>query len=164
MKRPSPATSLASRCPWLPAAVLAVGGLALAAAGQTALLREDQLASDRNPFAVQGSAYGRLLARLSEETVDRVWHLGVEQVVPHHISGDEHDEAHGLAVAEEDEEEAGPSGPIEMAKERLGQMRFVKFHRTNPYSLSERHLASVKREIEGMLLRSYRMDPGHLGS
>jgi len=149
---------------WIPSAALALGGLALAAAAQSSLQHDDLLATDRNPLAIQGSAYGRLLARLSEETVDRVWHLGVEQIVPHHISGDEHDDAHDHSYSDDDEEPLSPRGPIELAKALLGEMRVVKYTRTNPYSLSERHLATVKREIEGMLLRAYKMDPGHLGA
>lgn len=53
---------------------------------------DGQFQDNGNPFAIQGSAYGKLFARLSETTIDRVWHLGVEQIVPHYMSGIDHDE------------------------------------------------------------------------
>jgi hypothetical protein len=68
--------------------LLIAGGLALAVGGLSSLNNESSpLRHSRNPFAIQGSAYGKLLARLSETTIDRVWHLGVEQIVPHYMSG-----------------------------------------------------------------------------
>jgi len=147
------------------AAAMVLGGALLAAAGQQGLHRSGKLATDRNPLAVQGSAYGRLLARLAEDTIDRVWHLGVEQIVPHHISGDEHGHSSDDVQSDwGDGSTPAPSGPIAAAKDILNEMRITKYSRTNPYSLTQRHLATVKREIEGMLLRAYNMDPGHLGA
>lgn len=74
------------------AIIIAIAGLILAAAGLTGLTRnqEDALRHERNPFALQGSGYGKLLARLSQDTIDKVWHIGVEQVNPAH-----HDHDHG---------------------------------------------------------------------
>ncbi len=72
-----------------------LGGVILTAGGLISLRSSDGLATDRNPFAIQRSAYGKLLARLSETTVDRVWHMGVEQVAPHkHDVDDEHSHDH----------------------------------------------------------------------
>ncbi len=72
--------------------LLGIAGLALAAVGLAGLRTNPVLRHSQNPLAVQGSAYGKLLARLSETTIDRVWHLGVEQIVPHYMSGTAHDE------------------------------------------------------------------------
>ncbi|MEX2579329.1 MAG: hypothetical protein WD342_09745 [Verrucomicrobiales bacterium] len=197
------------------------GGVALTAVGIHSLRSDDSLRTDRNPFALQSSAYGKLLARLSESTIDRVWHLGVEQIAPHdhdhdhHGHGDDdhdHDHGdHGHAQHDhaqhdhgEDEHEAAHAGehshavndhdhdhgdyhcegcriaaeaaasaspgragseepPIDRAKQWLGRLSAVKYLRTNPKSMSEAHLATVKKDIEGMLLRSYKMDPTHYG-
>lgn len=73
---------------------LILSGLALMAGAWVPLESAGQLATDRNPFAIQRSAYGKLFARLGETTVDRVWHIGVEQVSPH-SHGDDHDHVCG---------------------------------------------------------------------
>ncbi len=139
-------------------------GLALAAAGQSALSSHEALRHSRNPFAVQGSAYGKLLARLAETTIDRVWHLGVEQIVPHYMSGENHHHGH-----REEEAAAGSPAPREESLLKAGkhwiQDRVVAQHtRTNEKSMSEAHLATVYRDIEGMLLRSFKFDPTHYGA
>ncbi len=72
-------------------------GLLLAGFGLVNLKsREEGLRHHRNPFAIQQSGYGKTLARLSQDTVDVVWHLGIEQVNPiGHVHGQEgHDHDH----------------------------------------------------------------------
>lgn len=68
-------------------------GLVLATTGHLALRSESRMHPNQNAFGLKQSAYGKLLARLSETTIDRVWHLGVEQVAPH--SHDDHGHDHG---------------------------------------------------------------------
>ena len=47
--------------------LLIIGGIALATGGLHLMTNDSTgLPHNRNPFAVQGSAYGKLLARLSE--------------------------------------------------------------------------------------------------
>lgn len=168
--------------------LLVVAGLGLAANGVLSLNSTEQLRHHRNPFAIQQSAYGKLFARLSETTVDRVWHLGVEQIVPHYMSGVEHGDE------EENEAEAtaalldGPLSPAALPEElphpeneelvktpeqrtslELGkrwiQDRVVAQHtRTNPNGLNQQHLNTVYKEIEELLLRSFKMDPTHYGA
>ncbi|MEM9282313.1 MAG: hypothetical protein AAGA96_10830 [Verrucomicrobiota bacterium] len=105
------------------------------------------------------------MARLSESTVDRVWHLGVEQIVPHNIDGSLAHAGMGPTVDIPITEEVLPQKPaLEQLKDWFNGMRVVKYARTNPYSLSERHLAVVKKEVEEMLLESYKMDPSHYGA
>lgn len=165
--------------------LLITGGLILAAAGLAALNdAESPLRHSRNPLAIQGSAYGKLLARLSETTIDRVWHLGVEQIVPHYMSGGKHDhDDHDHGTADhEDEDDHGKEEGLHAAAEgmkktskapdsllhqgkRWFQDRVIaQHHRTNPNSLNERHLATVHRDIEEKLLRSFKLDPTHYGA
>ena len=154
-------SSCRANLPWLAAVLIGAIVTSLAMAN---LNSSGKLKQDGNRFAVYGSAYGRLLARLSETTVDRVWHLGVEQIVPHNIDGSMHG---GNSLAEEIEA-AAPNLPgqpgIDHLKEWYTGMRVAKYSRTNPYSLSESHLFTVKKEVEEMLLRSFKMDPGHYGA
>ena len=153
--------------PSVAALLFILPGLGLAALGLSSLKESQNLHTDLNPLAIQKSAYGKLLARLSETTIDRVWHLGVEQIVPHIISGDDHGEEHEateMASAKEETAKMSRKAPVEEAKLWLNGMRYVKYHRTNPYSLNTGHLATVKKELEQMLLNSYKMDPLHYGA
>ena len=78
-------------------AITAIAGLALAAVGTSNLKRSEAgIRYHHNPFALHESAYGKLLAELSQDTVDQVWHIGIEQVNPasHRHSGD-HDNHKG---------------------------------------------------------------------
>ena len=68
------------------AALILAGGILSALCVQP-MKSDGQFQDKGNPFAIQRSAYGKLFARLSETTIDRVWHLGVEQIVPHYMSG-----------------------------------------------------------------------------
>ncbi|MCB1206694.1 MAG: hypothetical protein KDN18_20720 [Verrucomicrobiae bacterium] len=155
------------------------GGLALAAAGMTSMIRPgNPLPSNQNPMALQGSAYGKLLARLSETTIDRVWHLGVEEIVPHYMTGiahgesesDHHDdrEAHSSpkpgASSASIAKAAESSNPIRTGKKWIQARVIAQHHRTNPNSLSESHKATVYHDVERMLLRSFKLDPTHYGA
>ena len=84
-------------------AITTTAGLALTVIGAANLKRSDEgsgagLAYHHNPLAIHESAYGMLLAELSQNTVDEVWHLGIEQVNPashSHGPGEHHDHDHG---------------------------------------------------------------------
>ena len=75
-------------------AITATAGLVLTAIGAANLKRSNEgagLAYHHNPLAIQESAYGMLLAELSQNTVDEVWHLGIEQVNPASHGHDDHE-------------------------------------------------------------------------
>lgn len=188
------------------------GGLALAAVAQLALSQQQGLRHSRNVFAIQGSAYGKLLARLAETTIDRVWHLGVEQIVPHYMSGEDHDHdhdhhhghghdhdhphchdhphghghdhdhpelahhehghaadaphtGHSHEAADVPAAALAPDGSLLQRGKKWIQARVVgQYTRTNGRALSKAHLATVYRDIEKMLLRSFKYDPTHYGA
>jgi hypothetical protein len=157
---------------FLPALAI-LSGIGLAAFGLSGLRSAKAMPHNQNPLAVQGSAYGKLLARLSETTIDRVWHLGVEQIVPHYMSGDaEHGhESPGAATTDAAiaakaslKERASSGSPLARAKLWFNDRVVAQHSRTNPKALNERHLATVHRDIERMLLRSFKLDPTHYGA
>lgn len=151
--------------PCISSLLLAVTGIILTSVSVLNLRSHGALQHDRNPMAIYGSAYGRLMARLSETTVDRVWHLGVEQIVPHVMDGSLAHSTMPQAVDTPKDESKTPKRPVvEQMKKWFHDMRVVQYTRTNPFSLNEKHLATVKKEVELMLLRSYKMDPGHYGA
>ncbi|MDF1740147.1 MAG: hypothetical protein P1U86_13375 [Verrucomicrobiales bacterium] len=212
-------------------ALLAIAGTALSGLSTASLHRNGKLATDQNPMAIQRSAFGKLLARLSESTIDRVWHMGVEQITPHGTGGCGpdcgHDHAPGETCSHGDSSDTftfhvDESGNIEeesdheghdhahddhdheghdhthdahdhgdheghdhgdhdhahhsvsgddgfhllgsTPKEWLQNASIIRYKRTNPRSLSSGHLAKVKKDVEEMLLRSYKMDPSHYGA
>lgn len=156
-------------------ALLITAGIGLSAAGLSDLRSGNALQHSRNVFAIQGSAYGKLLARLSETTIDRVWHLGVEQIVPHYMSGVSHgaDAVETVSPVEKAAADPGIAAVLPRPQEKplldrgkqWLQDRVIAQHtRTNPNSLNERHLATVHKDIEEMLLRSFKMDPTHYGA
>lgn len=133
----------------------------------TSLLDKNGLNADNNPFALKRSAYGRLLARLSETTVDRVWHLGVEEIVPHYMSGDTHGESAPASTPEtkdEVEKKVVRKPPIEEAKGWIQKRVISQYTRTNPYGMSEKHRLNINLDIADMLKRSYDLDPTHYGA
>ncbi len=163
--------------------LLIVAGVALAAHSVISLRSDEQLAHSRNPFAIQRSAYGKLFARLSETTVDRVWHLGVEQIVPHYMSGLKHgqkdDHAHSSEEHHDDLDHdhsheghdhlpsrsvAARKSGIDKGKRWIQDRVIAQHTRTNPNGLSQQHLNTVYKEIEELLLRSFKMDPTHYGA
>ncbi|MDF1823937.1 MAG: hypothetical protein P1U68_04800 [Verrucomicrobiales bacterium] len=155
-------------------ALYAIGFTAVAFSSVT-LSQSGTLDPGDNPFALKQSAYGRLLARLSETTVDRVWHLGVEQIVPHYMSGTEaHTEAATKHISEPTTEPAieattaskeAPSKPmIELAKGWVQKRVVSQYTRTNPHGMTEKHITSINRGIADMLKRSYDLDPTHYGA
>jgi hypothetical protein len=164
--------------------LLIVAGLGLTANGIFSLNSTGQFRHSRNPFAIQQSAYGKLFARLSETTVDRVWHLGVEQIVPHYMSGVKHGEGGNAEVgidqapatnadqevidhAEKDKAAViaanQPTG-LDKGKRWIQDRVIAQYTRTNPNSLNEQHLNTVYKDIEKLLLRSFKMDPTHYGA
>lgn len=147
------------------APLLIVSGLLLAAAGSYSLSGTDSLRHSRNPFAIQQSAYGKLLARLGETTIDRVWHLGVEQIVPHSMSGLPHGvaakvDASGVPISSP----LAAGTPIKRGKRWIQDRVIAQHSRTNHNALTPAHRATVCRDIENMLLRSFKLDPTHYGA
>ncbi len=67
---------------------LAFFGFALSGGALYLLKDGERLRYHHNPFAIQESGYGMLLARLSQDTVNKVWHYGFEEVDPY---GHDHD-------------------------------------------------------------------------
>ena len=152
------------------AIITAVAGLILAAVGISGLTggQEDALRHHRNPFALYGSGYGKIFARLSQDTIDKVWHLGVEQVNPidhdhHDDHGTDHDHAASGQEHEHTSSAAHGHGAIPAARDWLVDLKATRFDRTNPKSMSEAHRQTVAADIESMLLRGYKMDPTDYG-
>lgn len=145
---------------------LALAGVAFSILGGSSLSRSNLLATADNPFGIYRSAYGKLLARLGETTIDRIWHLGIEQIVPHYMSGDK--AAGSVAAVEDSNGNAGNAVQakplVESAKAWL-QKRIVSQHsRTNPYALSASHRDRVHKDLASLMQRSYRLDPTHYGA
>lgn len=182
--------------------ILLSGGAFLAVVSAVLLAQGGHLRHHRNPFAVQRSGYGMILARLSQDTVNKVWHYGIEGVNPHdHEPGQDtvhrHDHDHAcvhdhennhphpevlaqapiygsdpgpipnelLSVAGLPAEATSGGEPnlLQSGMEFLQDLKASKYNRTNPHGLTEAHKKKVAKDIEGLLLRSYQMDPTDYG-
>ena len=130
-----------------------------------------------NPLAIRGSGYGMTLARLSQDTVDRVWHMGVEQNSHHHHPNlDNHcDCASCRSEVKRSRDprlllnrgKPGPPPPppslVERAHDFINGLQHASNQRSSKYSLSERHKLTAARQIEKKLRNSYLMDPTNYG-
>lgn len=148
------------------ALAIAALGLFCSLFGGSLLSNSNQLATSENPFGLYRSAYGKLLARLGETTIDRIWHLGVEQIVPHYMSGDKAvtSQAPNPDSETASREEVATKPLVESAKAWL-QKRVVSQHsRTNPYALTSSHRERIHKDLANLMMRSYRLDPTHYGA
>lgn len=82
-----------------------------------------------NPFAIRGSGYGKMLSRLSEQDIDRAWHIGLE--------GEDHSDASTWQ----------------------GRYRMVKSTRTSSVPLSASHLRHIRTDIRRKLYQAFLLDP-----
>ena len=64
--------------------ILLVSGIFLVGGFASHLRGNGGLRHSQNPLAIQRSGYGMILARLSQNTVNRVWHYGLEGPAGHH--------------------------------------------------------------------------------
>ncbi|MFT5469967.1 MAG: hypothetical protein ACI8UO_005091 [Verrucomicrobiales bacterium] len=173
--------------------ILLALGLILFVYGTVSLRSSDRFRHNQNTFAIRSSGYGQLLARLSQDTVNKVWHYGIEGVNPHDdhdctAEGCDHDRDHEasyasstakslgrdlrpVAALEQDHHDHDDHGhdhhadfdPLGSMMSFVENMRVKQYQRTNPHGLNEAHKAAVAQDIEKVLLRSYRMDPTDYG-
>lgn len=166
--------------------VLVIGGLGLAWISASSLHRNGGLRHSQNPFAVQRSGYGMIIARLAQDAVNKAWHSGLETSGPcehEHDGPCEHDADHHDGQEPESERHTeqppamlmsvaglparGPGGAprsfLQWGIDGLTELKQAKGQRTNPHGLSEAHRKKVAADIEAVLLHSYRMDPADYG-
>ena len=71
--------------------IVPAAGFLLAISSAYSLKGSNKLHHNQNTFAIRSSGYGQVLARLSQDTVNKVWHYGIEGVNPTdgHVCSDE---------------------------------------------------------------------------
>ncbi len=135
------------------------------AISKTALRQVDFSSYEMNTFAVRQSGYGMLIARLSQDTVNRVWHAGVESSDHDHSKCEDPDHDHGDHAGHGHHLHGGYSftSMIEGVHSHLESMGNDKGARSSRYALSDRHKQQTAKGIGSTLFRSYRMDPTNYG-
>ncbi len=140
----------------------------------------DELRNDVNPFSIKKSGYGMIFARLSQQSVDRDWHLGVENSAGKSSDGDKAAEA--IASSSDNGCQLACRGfcnrklqlvncsdsceELTMLEEQLRRISDLKFevsNRTSRYGISERHKLSTKNNIRRRLAQSFALDPTNYG-
>ncbi len=137
-------------------------GIAISQAG---LRRVDFSSYTMNTFAVRQSGYGMMMARLSQDTINRVWHAGVESGDHDHSKCTNPDHDHGHDHGDHAHHHGGFSftSMIEGVHGKLEGMSNAKGARTSRFAMTERHKLQAAKQIESTLKRSYRMDPTNYG-
>lgn len=145
---------------------MAVAGVAMGTLVAVLVLRNLRESGDasyhRNPFALNQSGYGAMLARLGQKNLNRAWHFGaVASELSHRGETDEHaghnhgDKGHGEVEHHRQE----GAGFVDPALDFFVDLDAERFRRTSRIPLSEAHQRAIAEDIEKMMLRAYNMAP-----
>ncbi len=155
-----------------------VAGLLLAGLAFSQLRQQGLAGYHRNPFALNRSGFGTMLARLGQKNLDRAWHFGAvaselsqrgeqdEHAGHDHGEVDEHaghDHGEGGHGEEGDQHGEGES-LVEPALDFLVDLDAERFRRTSGIPLSAEHQKAIADDIEKMMLRAYNMAPTDYGA
>jgi len=148
-----------NRAPIIISVFLLGAGIAIS---HTALQHIDFASYAINPFGVKQSGYGMLVARLSQDSVNRDWEGGVETGGRHHDHSQcENPDHHHHA--DEHQHSSSHGSIIEEAHEYLDGLADAKNAWTNPNGMTERLRRQSAKDIASTLRRSYQMDPTNYG-
>lgn len=125
---------------------LIAGGLVVCASFGAGIAKDSELKAPLNPFGINTSPYGEVLAMAMQEPVDVYWNHASD-------SGTRH-VAHATP----------PSGFRNKARHFIEEMEAAAVERTNPHHTGRTHAFFLRREIEKKLRFAYELDPGHYGN
>ncbi len=132
--------------------LIALGGVACASFGKS-LSGDSGLRTPLNPFGINTSPYGEVLAMAMQGPIDTYWHTGVEAPnAPH-----DHHHADGHA-------EPQPGNLRDRARLFLDELQKSTEQRTNPKPASKAQIFNTRRQIENKLRFAYELDPSHYGN
>jgi len=144
-----------------------VAALALHSLRNSGNQKNGDAAYHRNPFALNQSGYGTMLARLGQKNLDRAWHFGaVASELGHREGADEHaghNHGEGEHSGEGSQHQEGESF-VGIALDFLVDLDAERFRRTSRIPLSVAHQKAIADDIEKMMLRAYNMAPTDYGA
>ena len=128
--------------------LIGTGLFAWAFAGRP-LVTNPQLDAPLNPFGINGSPYGEVIAMAMQGPIDTYFHGAMSGRVVH---PDDHREA----------VQTKSNSSLESRFENLlASLDKVSEVRTNPRSSSEAHKRYLRRQVEDQLRFAYQLDPAH---
>ncbi|WAC21572.1 hypothetical protein OVA24_09265 [Luteolibacter sp. SL250] len=139
--------------------LIAAGG-SMCTSMAKSLTADKELKAPVNPFGINSSPYGEVLAMAMQGTIDTYWHSGVEQAT--HGSDD-----HGTPHVHTADCGHDITPPIPATGLRggmtslLDELAEASEARTNPKPASRAQTFNTRREIEDKLRFAYKLDPAH---
>lgn len=137
---------------------LITGGGSVCASMGRSLMADKDLRVPVNPFGINSSPYGEVLAMAMQGSIDTYWHSGIEQTGSHD-SGQPHvhtaDCGHDVSPSAKG---TGLRGRLTAFLDELGEASAA---RTNPKPASRAQVFHTRREIEDKLRFAYQLDPAH---
>ena len=133
--------------------LIAAGALAYAIPAGS-LAADTSLDAPVNPFGINTSPYGEVLAMAMQGPIDTYWHKGMEDTGP--ATQDPHGDhaGHDYAAHKAPPRPPGVLGFLESLSEAVNR-------RTNPKPASKAQEFTARRQIENKLRFAYELDPAH---
>lgn len=125
---------------------LIAGGLVVCASFGAGIAKDPELRAPLNPFGINTSPFGEVVAMAMQEPVDVYWNHASDTTAKHVAST------------------AAPSGFRDQVRHFIEEMEAAAVERTNPHHTGKTHAFFLRREIEKKLRFAYELDPGHYGN
>ncbi|RYD31624.1 MAG: hypothetical protein EOP87_14365, partial [Verrucomicrobiaceae bacterium] len=149
-----------SIAPYILSLCLIAAGSSVCASLGKSLMEDKDLRVPVNPFGINSSPYGEVLAMAMQGSIDTYWHSGIEQAG---TSSQDHDHPHQhTAECGHDlsprNQATGLRGRMSGFLEGLAE---ASAERTNPRPASRAQIFNTRRKIEDKLRFAYQLDPAH---
>lgn len=105
-----------------------------------------------NPFGINTSPYGEVLAMAMQGSIDTYWHSGIEEATSH---------SHGEHQTDDHSHPNEASGIRGQLLTFLDGLAEASTKRTNPKPASRAQTFNTRRKIEDKLRFAYQLDPAH---
>jgi len=128
------------------------------------LATDKELRVPVNPFGINSSPYGEVLAMAMQGSIDTYWHSGIEQSASADGHDHDHDHDHDHEHSHEHPEPAKPAGLRGHVLALLEGLEKASAERTNPKPPSNAQKFNIRRQIEDKLRFAYDLDPAHYGN
>jgi hypothetical protein len=124
------------------------------------LVMDKELRTPVNPFGINTSPYGEVLAMAMQGSIDTYWHSGIEQAGNPSTNQDE-PHVHTADCGHDASPKSRANGLRGRITTFIDELRDASTARTNPKPASRAQAFHTRREIENKLRFAYQLDPAH---
>ena len=139
---------------------LIAGGTSVCGSMGRSLMADKELRVPPNPFGINSSPYGEVLAMAMQGSIDTFWHSGVEQGA-HTSHSHEQPHVHTADCGHDVSPSVRAPGLRGGMTAFLDELTEASSERTNPKPASRAQTFNTRREIEDKLRFAYNLDPAH---